>query len=54
YVSGQSARAFYGLSPEYVPVITSVATARPARWETPFGVLEFRHIKTDLLTLILR
>ncbi|MBT9170522.1 MAG: hypothetical protein DDT18_00863 [Actinobacteria bacterium] len=49
YVSCQSALAFYGLIPEYVPVITSVTTARPARWETPFGVLEFRHIKTDLL-----
>ncbi|GFP26642.1 hypothetical protein HKBW3S43_00353 [Candidatus Hakubella thermalkaliphila] len=49
YVSCQSALAFYGLIPEYVPVITSVTTARPARWETPFGVFEFRHIKTDLL-----
>ncbi|GFP22333.1 hypothetical protein HKBW3S06_01560, partial [Candidatus Hakubella thermalkaliphila] len=47
YVSCQSALAFYGLIPEYVPVITSVTTARPARWETPFGVFEFRHIKTD-------
>lgn len=49
YVSCQSALAFYGLIPEYVPVITSVTTARPARWETLFGVFEFRHIKTDLL-----
>jgi predicted transcriptional regulator of viral defense system len=49
YVSCQSALAFYGLIPEYVSVITSVTTARPARWETPLGVFEFRHIKTDLL-----
>ncbi|MBI2265009.1 MAG: hypothetical protein HYU64_07535 [Armatimonadetes bacterium] len=49
YVSCQSALAFYGLIPEYVPVTTSVTTARPAQWETPFGRFEFRHIKTDLL-----
>ncbi len=49
YVSCQSALAFYGLIPEYVPVITSVTPARPARWETPLGVFEFRHLKTDLL-----
>lgn len=49
YVSCQSALAFYGLIPEYVPVITSVTPARPARWETPLGIFEFRHLKTDLL-----
>ncbi len=48
YVSCQSALAFYGLIPEYVPVITSVTPGRPARWETPLGVFEFRHLKTDL------
>jgi hypothetical protein len=37
YVSLQSALA------------TSVTTARPARWDTPLGSFEFRHIKTDLL-----
>jgi hypothetical protein len=26
-----------------------VTTARPARWETPLGSYEFRHLKTDLL-----
>jgi hypothetical protein len=45
YVSCQSALAHYGLIPEYVPVVTSVAIARPARWETPLGQFEFRHIK---------
>ncbi len=49
YVSCQSALAHYGLIPEYVPVIVSVTTARPARWETPLGVFEFRHVKTNLL-----
>ncbi len=49
YVSCQSALAHAGLIPEYVPRIVSVTTARPARWETPLGVFEFRHIKTKLL-----
>ncbi len=49
YVSCQSALAHYGLIPEYVPVVVSVTTARPARWETPLGIFEFRHIKTELL-----
>ncbi|MCB0154517.1 MAG: hypothetical protein KDF65_06930 [Anaerolineae bacterium] len=48
YVSLQSALAFYGLIPEHVPVVTSVTTARPHRWETPLGNFEFRHIKADL------
>jgi predicted transcriptional regulator of viral defense system len=45
YVSGQSALAFYGLIPEYVPVILSVATSRPAKWE---GGFHFRHIAPHL------
>jgi predicted transcriptional regulator of viral defense system len=49
YVSCQSALAHYGLIPEYVPVTTSVTTARPARWDTPLGSFLFRHIKIDLL-----
>jgi predicted transcriptional regulator of viral defense system len=49
YVSNQSALAHYGLIPEYVPVVTSVTTARPARWDTPLGQYEFRHVKTELL-----
>lgn len=48
YVSVQSALAHYGLIPEYVPVTTSVTTQRPARWSTPLGMYQFRHIKTDL------
>jgi predicted transcriptional regulator of viral defense system len=49
YVSLQAALAHYGLIPEYVPVVTSVTTARPGRWETPLGVYEFRHVKASLL-----
>jgi len=49
YVSLQAALAYYGLIPEYVPVVTSVTTVRPGRWETPLGVYEFRHVKTGLL-----
>jgi predicted transcriptional regulator of viral defense system len=49
YVSLHAALAHYGLIPEHVPVVTSVTTARPGRWETPLGRYEFRHIKTALL-----
>jgi len=47
-VSLQSALAYYDLIPEYVPVTTSVTTARPGRRETPLGVYEYHHVKTDL------
>ncbi len=49
YVSLQSALAYYGLIPEHVPVVTSVTTAKPGRWDTPLGSYAFRHIKPDLL-----
>jgi predicted transcriptional regulator of viral defense system len=49
YVTCQSALAHYGLIPEHVPIVISVTTGRPARWETPLGVYQFRHIKTELL-----
>ncbi len=49
YVSAQSALAFYGLIPEYTPVVISVTVARPNRWETAFGAFEFRHVKADWL-----
>jgi predicted transcriptional regulator of viral defense system len=48
YVSLQSALAYYGLIPEYVPVTTSVTTMRTDRWHTPLGSYAFRHVKTDL------
>ena len=49
YVSCQSALAFYGLIPEYTPVVVSVTTARPARWQTSCGAFEFRHIQAGWL-----
>jgi predicted transcriptional regulator of viral defense system len=49
YVSLQSALAHYGHIPDVAPVAASVTTARPARWDTPLGSFEFRHVKTDLL-----
>ena len=48
YVSLQSALAFYSLIPEAVNTTVSVTTGRPERLETPLGLYEFRHIKTDL------
>jgi predicted transcriptional regulator of viral defense system len=48
YVSCQSALAYYGLIPEYVPSVTSVTTSRPRYWETPLGRFEYRHIKPQL------
>lgn len=47
YVSLQSALAYFGMIPEYVPVTTSVTTNRPASWETPLGIFNFRHIQVD-------
>ena len=44
YVSGQSALAFYGLIPEYVPHTLSVTTCRPMQW----GEFHFRHIASHL------
>lgn len=48
YISLQSVLAHYGLIPEYVPVVTSVTTTRPGRWETPLGIFEYRHIRPAL------
>jgi len=47
YVSLQSALAYYGMIPEYVPVTTSITTMRPNHWETPLGIFNFRHIQVD-------
>ncbi len=47
YVSLQSALAYYGMIPEYVPMTTSVTTNRPAQWETPVGIFDFRHIQVN-------
>jgi predicted transcriptional regulator of viral defense system len=49
YVSLQSALAHNGLIPEYVPLVTSVTTGRPRRWETALGDYAYRHLKPVLL-----
>lgn len=46
YVSLQSALAYYGLIPEYVPSVTSVTTGRPETTSTSIGNYIFKHIKT--------
>ena len=48
YVSLQSALAWYGLIPEFVPVVTSVTTGRPGLIETPVGRFDFRHISKSV------
>jgi predicted transcriptional regulator of viral defense system len=49
YVSLQAALAYHSLIPEVTPVVTSVTTGRPGRWETVLGVFEYRHIKASWL-----
>lgn len=49
YVSCQSALGHFGLIPESTPAVTSVAAARPGRWETPLGRYELRHLQVSLL-----
>lgn len=49
YVSLQSGLAHAHVIPEHAPVVTSVTTGRPGRWDTPLGCFEFRHIKPAFL-----
>lgn len=49
YVSLQAALGYYGVIPEYVPVVTSLTTGRPGMWETPLGRFVYHHIQPDLL-----
>lgn len=48
YVSLQSALAWYGCIPEFVPVTTSVTTERPEEVVNPLGRFQFRHIRQDM------
>ena len=50
YVSLQSALAYYGIIPEYVPVITSVTTGRPETVTSEVGTFTFRHVRKSLFT----
>lgn len=49
YVSCQTAMAYFGLIPEYVPTTISVSASRPASWDTELGIFTYRHIKPALL-----
>jgi predicted transcriptional regulator of viral defense system len=49
YVSLQSALAFRGAIPEYVPTTTSVTTGSPGTRFTALGVYAFRHVASSLL-----
>jgi predicted transcriptional regulator of viral defense system len=49
YVSCQSALAYYGLIPEYVPMVVSVCSGRPGLKQTPLGDFLFRHIDRKYL-----
>jgi predicted transcriptional regulator of viral defense system len=48
YVSLQSALAYHGLIPEFVPEVTSVTTGRPEKLNTPLGRFSFRHIRNSM------
>lgn len=47
YVSLQSALAFHGVIPEYVPVCVSVTTGRSEQIETELGTYVYRRIHPD-------
>ncbi len=47
-MSLQSALAHHGMIPEGVPVTTSVTTARPMEFDTPFGRYSYRHIRPEV------
>lgn len=49
YVSAQSALAFHGMIPEYVPVVTSVGPGRPETVQNPLGAFQFNHLARQLL-----
>lgn len=48
YVSLQSALAFHGVIPEYVPVVTSVGPGRPETVHNPLGAFQFNHLTGTL------
>lgn len=49
YVSLQSAMAFHGIIPEYVPVVTSVGPGRPETLRNPLGTFQFKHLTSRML-----
>lgn len=49
YVSTQSALSFYGIIPEYVPIVTSLGPGRPETLRNPMGTFQFSHLAHGLL-----
>ena len=49
YVSMQSALGYYGIIPEYVPVVTSVGPGRPEKVHNPMGLFQYNHLSGSLL-----
>lgn len=47
YVSLQSALAYYGMIPEFVPVSTSVTSDRPQEVSTPLGEYHYKRVLKD-------
>ena len=50
FVSLESALAYHGLIPDYVPVTTSVTSGRPGRRDSPLGAFAYHHVGPGLLT----
>ena len=48
YVSLQSALSYHGAIPESVPLVISVTTGRPGRFETALGGFLYRHVGPGL------
>jgi len=49
YVSLQTALAYHGMIPEYVPTMTSVTTYRAGTFDTALGTYAYHHIDDSLL-----
>lgn len=47
YVSMESALSFYGLIPEFVPMMQSITTQLTKKWETPVGSFTYHHMKQE-------
>jgi predicted transcriptional regulator of viral defense system len=47
YLSGLWAMGFHDMIPERVVWLTSITSRAPRRFENPFGVFDYRHIKQD-------
>ena len=51
YVSLESALSFYGLIPEFVPVVTSAITKNTKKFKTTIGSFNYRKIPTEVFPI---